>query len=88
MKLRGEFVVRQVLDSIVAVPVGQTALAFNGMVMLNEVSRVIWLGLAQETTLAALVAAVTDAFDVDAAQAEADVLEFLDQLREIQLLEE
>ena len=88
MKLRGEFVVRQVLDSIVAVPVGQTALAFNGMVMLNEVSRVIWLGLAQETTLAALVTAVTDAFDVDAAQAEADVLEFLDQLREIQLLEE
>ena len=88
MKLRGEFVVRQVLDSIVAVPVGQTALTFNGMVMLNEVSRVIWTCLAQETTLAALVAAVTDAFDVDAAQAEADVLEFLDQLREIQLLEE
>lgn len=88
MKLRGEFVVRQVLDSIVAVPVGQTALTFNGMVMLNEVSRVIWTCLAQETTLAALVAAVTDAFDVDAAQTEADVLEFLDQLREIQLLEE
>lgn len=88
MKLRGEFVVRQVLDSIVAVPVGQTALTFNGMVMLNEVSRVIWTCLAQETTLAALVAAVTDAFDVDAAQAEADVLEFLGQLREIQLLEE
>ena len=88
MKLRGEFVVRQVLDSIVAVPVGQTALTFNGMVMLNEVSRVIWTCLAQETTVETIVAAVTDAFDVDAAQAEADVLEFLDQLREIQLLEE
>ena len=88
MKLRGEFVVRQVLDSIVAVPVGQTALTFNGMVMLNEVSRVIWTCLAQETTVETIVAAVTDAFDVDAAQAEADVLELLDQLREIQLLEE
>lgn len=88
MKLRGEFVVRQVLDSIVAVPVGQTALTFNGMVMLNEVSRVIWTCLDQETTVETIVAAVTDAFDVDAAQAEADVLEFLDQLREIQLLEE
>lgn len=88
MKLRGEFVVRQVLDSIVAVPVGQTALTFNGMVMLNEVSRVIWTCLGQDTTLAAIVAAVTDAFDVDADQAKADVLDFLNQLREIQLLEE
>ena len=88
MKLRGEFVVRPVVDRIVAVPVGQTALQFNGMVMLNEVSRVIWACLGQETTVDAIVTAVTDAFDVDAAQAQADVLEFLEQLREIALLEE
>ena len=88
MKLRGEYVVRQVLDSIVAVPVGQTALAFNGMVMLNAVSRVIWTCLEQETTVDTIVAAVTDAFEVDAAQAEADVMEFLAQLRDLQLLEE
>ena len=88
MKLRGEFVVRPVVDHIVAVPVGQTALQFNGMVMLNEVSRVIWACLEQETTVDAIVTAVTDAFDVDAAQAQADVLEFLEQLREIALLEE
>ena len=88
MKLRGEFVVRPVVDRIVAVPVGQTALQFNGMVMLNEVSRVIWACLEQETTVDAIVTAVTDAFDVDAAQAQADVLEFLEQLREIALLEE
>ena len=88
MKLRGEFVVRQVLDSIVAVPVGETALQFNGMVMLNEVSRVIWDCLGQETTTAAIVTAVTDAFEVDSAQAEADVLEFLEQLRSTHLLEE
>lgn len=88
MKLRGEFVVRQVLDSVVAVPVGETALRFNGMVMLNQVSRVIWDCLGQETTPAAIVTAVTDAFEVDSAQAEADVLEFLEQLRGTQLLEE
>lgn len=88
MKLRGEFVVRPVVDRIVAVPVGQTALQFNGMVMLNEVSRVIWACLEQETTVDAIVTALTDAFDVDAAQAQADVLEFLEQLREIALLEE
>ena len=88
MKLRGEFVVRNVVDNAVAVPVGQTALHFNGMVMLNDVSRVIWLCLEQETTVEDIVKAVTDAFEVDAAQATADVLEFLQQLRDAQLLEE
>ena len=88
MKLRGEFVVRNVVDNAVAVPVGQTALHFNGMVMLNDVSRVIWLCLEQETTVEDIVTAVTDAFDVEWSQAKADVLEFLQQLRDAQLLEE
>ena len=29
MKIRGDFVIRQVLDSIIAVPTGQTALQLN-----------------------------------------------------------
>ena len=88
MKLRGEFVVRTVVDNAVAVPVGQTALHFNGMVMLNDVSRVIWLCLEQETTVEDIVKAVTDAFEVEPSQAASDVLEFLQQLRDAQLLEE
>lgn len=88
MKLRGEFVVRNVLDNTVAVPVGQTALQFNGMIMLNAVSRVIWLSLEQETTVESIVEAVIAAFDVESSQAMADVLEFLQQLRDAQLLEE
>lgn len=88
MKLHGEFVLRQVLDSTIAVPVGETALQLGGMVMLNEVSRVIWTCLEQETTVADIVAAVTDAFEVDTTEAEADVLAFIDQLRDAGLLEE
>ena len=88
MKLRGEFVVRQVMEHTVAVPVGQTVLYFNGMVMLNQVSQVIWTCLKQETTLAAMVSAVTDAFTVSEAEAQSDILEFLEMLRKMQLLEE
>lgn len=88
MKIRGEFVVRQVLDSYIAVPIGQTALHLNGMVMLNEVSRVIWTCLEREMTVEAIVTAVTDAFEVDAAEAQADVLAFIHQLRDAHLLEE
>ena len=88
MKLNGEFVVRQVMDDTMAIPVGQTALRFNGMILLNEVSRVIWNCLEQETDLTKIVTAVTDSFEVSAEEARADILEFLDKLRTMQLLEE
>ena len=88
MKLRGEFVVRQVMDSIMAIPVGDTARRLNGMILLNDVSRVIWKCLEQDTTLSAIVTAVTDAFIVTAEEAQADIQEFLDNLRKAQLLEE
>ena len=88
MKLHGEFVVRQIMDNIVAVPVGQTALRLNGMILLNDVSKVIWDCLAQDTTLDAIGAAVTDAFEVSVQESQADILEFVDKLRNLQLLEE
>lgn len=88
MKLRGEFVVRQVMDNTVAIPVGQTALRMNGMILLNDVSKRIWDCLEQGTTLENAVQAVTDAFAVSAEEAQADILEFCDKLRKLQLLEE
>ena len=88
MKLCGEFVVRQVMDNIVAIPVGQTALHLNGMILLNDVSKIIWDCLEQGTNLESAVKAVTDAFDVSADEARTDISEFCDKLRKLQLLEE
>lgn len=88
MKLKGEFVVRQVMDSIVAIPVGQTALGLNGMILLNDVSKVIWECLEKGCSLLDIVAAVTDAFEVSTEEANADILEFLDKLRKMQMLED
>ena len=88
MKLYGEFVVRQVMDNIVAIPVGQTALQLNGMILLNDVSKIIWDCLEQGTDLEHIVMAVTDAFDVSADEARTDILEFCGKLSKLQLLEE
>lgn len=88
MKLRGEFVVRQVMDDTVAIPVGQTALQINGMIMLNDVSKVIWECLEQETQPESIVTALTDVFAVSDQEARMDTLDFLDKLRALQLLDE
>lgn len=86
MKLCGEFIIRQIMDDIVAIPVGQTARDMNGMILLNDVSKVIWECLEQETNLEDIVTAVTDAFEVSNEEAQADVLEFLEKLRGFSLL--
>ena len=88
MKIRGEFIIHRIADDIVAIPVGNAALEFNGMLLLNEVSKVIWDCLERECDLPGIVTAVTDAFDVSAEEAEADIIEFLQELRSAHFLEE
>ena len=88
MRLQGEFVIRQLMVDTIAVPIGQTALQLSGMILLNDVSRVIWQQLEQDTTLERIVSAVTNTFEVSHAEAEADIIEFLNKLRAAQLLEE
>lgn len=86
MKLQGEFVVRRVLDDIVAIPVGETTLRVGGMILLNDVSQVIWNCLEKETTEEEILQAVTDAFEVPQEEAKTDILEFLNKLRNARLL--
>lgn len=88
MRLHGDFVLRQIAEDIVVIPVGQTALQLNGMILLNDVSKVIWQCLEQDTNFDSILTAVTDAFEVSHQEAQADIQEFLDQLRKLQLLEE
>lgn len=88
MKLQGEFVVRQVLDQTVVIPVGKNALTLNGMLLLNDVSQVIWHCLEQGTDTQGILTAVTDAFQVEPEVALEDILEVLQKLKALQLLEE
>lgn len=88
MKLRGEFVIHQVVDEILAIPVGDIALEFNGMIMLNNVSKVIWECLEKGAETEEIVTSVTDQFDVSKDEAEQDIIAFINRLREINLIEE
>lgn len=88
MKRKGTFLLRQIGEDVVAVPTGETALQFNGMVMLNSVSRLLWERLEQECTPADLTAAVVAEFDVSETEAAADIAAFLAALREAGFLED
>jgi hypothetical protein len=87
VKLKGELLLREVAGEIIAVPVGRTALNFNGMICLNDVSAQILNGLQQGKTKDALLHDILEAYEVSQEEASADLEAFLLQLRENDLLE-
>lgn len=80
------FRVRQILDETLAVPGGEVAKQFAGIISLNEVGRFLFELLQMEQTTDSLVAALLESYDVDQATAEQDVAEFLSHLRNADLL--
>lgn len=88
MRIIPGFIVRQIIDQLVAIPTGESARALSGLVALNDTGRFLFDLLQTSQTEDTLVQAMQDAYDVDAATARADVAEFLQILRQAQLLDE
>ncbi len=86
MKINGTFTLREVAGEILVIPVGETALKMNGMIILNPVSKVIWECLEKGSDADQILRNVTELFDVDPAEAMQDIAEFLDQMRSQELL--
>lgn len=77
------FLLRNMADSWVVVPVGAAAVDFPGMLTLNESGRYLWELLEQPQTEQSLAEALTRRYEVTADQAADDVKKFLVPLLEI-----
>lgn len=87
MKIKGEFVLREIAGDTILVPVGQTALKMNGMITLDPVSALIWKALEQGTDREAILEQILSRFEVAPETAKADLDEFLTQMQAADLLE-
>ena len=87
MKLKKDFVLRQVAGSWVVLPLGEESITFNGMLTLNETGAVLWQALEQGGDLHALVDALTSEYDVSTQQAQQDAEAFLAKLADAGCLE-
>ena len=88
MHILSGFHVRQILDEVIAVPSGEVGKVFSGIISLNEIGRFLFEALQTEQPVDTLVAAVLEEYDTDSETARADVVEFLEQLRDAGLLAE
>ena len=87
MKLKYEFVVRNIMDEYILVPVGEAALKFAGMITTSEVGAFLIDLLKSDTDKNSLIQRVIEEYEVEEQQASDDVEEFLDQLQKLNLLD-
>ena len=83
MKIKREFVLREIAGDILLVPAGKTALDLNGMVTLNEVGADIWKMLPEVKDADEITARLLEEYDASPEKIKTDVLGFLDKLREL-----
>lgn len=88
MKLKENFILRQVAGSWIVMPLGVATVDFNGMLTLNETGALLWHELESDTDRETLADALMKEYIVEHSQALADVDEFLEKLRKIGCLEE
>ena len=80
MKLKKDFVLRQVADTWVVLPLGEATVDFSGMLSLNETGALLWQTLEQGGGREELADALTKEYTVDRSQALADVDAFMEKL--------
>lgn len=87
MRLKYDFVIREIDDIPIAVVVGDDYYFFNGVVKLNSSGRAVFEMInGKDATLDDIVSNLMDKFDVDKKTAEKSVILFLDELRKSDLV--
>jgi len=80
------FVMREIAGEFLLIPVTMQEDAESRIVVLNESSKFLWEQLQQPRSIAQLVQAMTEEYEVSEAQARGDILEFVNYLTSSQLL--
>lgn len=87
MKIKNGFLLKNVADSYVVVPIGDTTINFNSIINLNGSGAFLWESLQNDITSDKLVELVLQKYDVDYHTALNDVESFILKLKGAELLE-
>ncbi len=86
MKIKDGYLLREVAGNHVVVPTGKATLDFSGVIILNGAGAFLWRLLNTEKNEQELLSAMLGEYEIDAATAQADLVEFVTKLKEAELL--
>ena len=80
MKIKGEYVLREIAGDYILIPIGKTALEMNGMITMDEVGVTIWKGIQQDLDPEEILSTILDTYEVEEKEARKDMEEFFEKL--------
>lgn len=86
MRISDQYMLRQVADEYLVIPVGEAALKVRGLIALSESGSLLYRRLQSGCTEAELVDALLEEYDVDRQTAVEDTRAFLHQMRTMGIL--
>ena len=86
MKLKKQFVLREIVGEAVLLPIGESAARFNGLLTVSELGKFIWENIESAKDKEELLQRILDEYEVDRDVAKADLDEFLDILRKNEIV--
>lgn len=88
MKIKDGFLLREIADCHIVVPVGSRVIDFKGLMTLNDTGHFIWNHLIEDNTYERLLDSILQEYEVDEDTAKKDLDEFLNKAQESGVLEE
>lgn len=86
MKINGSYVLREIDNEFILVPVGETAIKFEGMAILNEPGKLIWELLNSGKTKNEIIEFMLNEYDTDLNQVKEDLSGFIRILKDADIL--
>lgn len=89
MKINENFILKKIAGSTVVMPVGEAVNKVKGMIKLNPTAEIIWKALESENDIDGVIEAVkNNCQNVDEVALTQDINEFIQKLRELEILED
>lgn len=88
MKRNSLFLMQNVADGHIIVPVGNAMKQFNGIINTNDIGAEIWKLLENDTTVEKLLNTILENYNVSVDIASKDLNDFLSKLRNVGAIEE
>ena len=86
MRTEKNLILREIAGEYILIPTGSLALKFTGVFAISSLGVSVWKLLEEDKTYEQIVSELLEEYEVDRETLERDVREFLDSLREKELL--
>ena len=83
MKIKGNYILRQIAGSWTAIAIGEGSADAKGVMSLNDTGALLWKALEQECDMEQLAQVLVQEYGLDLEQATADAAEFVEKLQKL-----